>query len=96
MSDNPVHFTGSALKWQQVLNSLSARDRPARAKIPVRARLVWEHDGKEWKNGSALRLDPAGLAIFVELQDKRCKFAGVWLHPDDVWWAGKPARACLL
>lgn len=89
MSDKPVHFTGSALEWQNVLNSLPARDKPARAKIPVRARLVWEHDGEEWKDGQALRLDPTGPAVFVELQDKRCKFTGVWLHPDDVWWEGK-------
>lgn len=89
MSASPVHFSGSAPKWQNVLNSLPARDKPARTKIPVRARLVWERDGEEWKGGHALRLDAAGPAIFVELQDKRCKFTGVWLHPDDVWWEGK-------
>lgn len=40
MSDSPVRFTNSALKWQNVLNSLPAKDKPARAKTPVRARLV--------------------------------------------------------
>lgn len=88
MVRSEVHFSGSALKWQRVLNSLPARDRPARTKIPVRARLVWEHDGEEWKDGHALRLDPDGPAIFAELSDKRCKFTGVWLHPDDVRWEG--------
>lgn len=44
----------------------------------------------EWKDGHALRLDPAGPAIFIELSDPRCKFTGVWLHPDDVQWKGKP------
>lgn len=90
MYDNPVHFTGSAPKWQNVTNSLPARDKPTRTKIPVRARLVWEQDGEEWKDGHALRLDTAGPAIFVELQDKRCRFTGVWLHPDDVQWEGEP------
>lgn len=84
-----VHFTGGALKCQEVLNSLPARDKPARTKLPVRASLVWEQDGEEWKDGQALRLDAAGPAIFVELQDKRCKFTGVWLDPNDVWWEGK-------
>lgn len=90
MTDNPIHFSGSALQWQNVRNSLPARDRPARPKLPVRARLVWETDGEEWKDGQALRLDADGPAIFVELSDKRCKFTGVWLHPDDVRWEGKP------
>lgn len=49
MIESQVHFTGSALQWQHVLNSLPARDKPARAKVPVRARLVWEQDGEEWK-----------------------------------------------
>lgn len=89
MTDSTVHFTGSALKWHPLPNALPARDIAARTKLPVCARLVWEQDGKEWKDGQALRLDAAGPAIFVELQDKRCKFTGVWLHPDDVWWPGK-------
>lgn len=91
MTESHVHFTGSTPHYQHVLNSLPARDRPARTKLPVRARLEWERDGEEWKDGHALRLDPAGPAIFVELSDPRCKFTGVWLHPDDVDWEGKPA-----
>lgn len=89
MARSEVHFSGSALGWQEILNSLQARDRPDQAKLPVLARLVWEQDGEEWKAGNALRLDLSGPAIFVELSDKRCKFTGVWLHPDDVWWEGK-------
>lgn len=54
MNEFQVHFTGSALKWQHVLNSLPARDGPARAKITVRVRLVWEREGEEWKAGNAL------------------------------------------
>lgn len=89
MTESKVHFSGSALKWQEVLNALPARDEPDRTKIPVRARLEWAEDGEEWKDGYALRLDARGPAIFVELRDRRCKFTGVWLHPDDVWWVGK-------
>lgn len=57
--------------WQNVLNSQPGRGEPARTKIPVHPRLVWDHDGEEWKDGLALRVDPVGPAIFVELQDKR-------------------------
>lgn len=93
MSDERVHYSGSAPKYQEVVNSLRARDRPARDKIRVRARLVWEVDGEEWKVGYALRLDVQEPAIFIEFSDKRCKFTGVWLRPDDVWWEGKPEDA---
>lgn len=82
-------FSGSAPGNQHVLNALPARDKPNRPPLPVRARLVWETDGEERVDGRATRLDPAG-AIFVELADPRCWFIGVWLHPDDVWWPGKP------
>lgn len=61
-----------------------------RNKIPVRARLVWEGDGEEWAEGNARRLDADDPAIYVELDDRRSRTVGVWLHPDDVWWAGKP------
>lgn len=82
-------FTGNPPRWQKVLNSLPARARPDRKKIPVRARVVWERDGEEWLDGNALRLDP-GIAIFVELSGQpRCKFTGVWLDPKDVWWESK-------
>lgn len=54
-----------------------------RPPVPVRARIVWEHDGETWLDGQARRLDP-GAAIFVEIRDKRCQFTGLWLAPDDV------------
>ena len=84
------HFTGGRPNYQRVLNDLGARSRPELRKIPVRARIVWERDGEEWVSGNALRLDP-GVAIFVEFTDKRCKFTGAWLSPDDVSWPGKPS-----
>lgn len=88
MSYSSVHFTGGIPAYQRVLNDLGARRRPERNKLSVRARIVWETDGEEWVDGEALRLDP-GVAIFVELSDKRCRFTGAWLSPDDVWWEGK-------
>lgn len=83
-----MQFSGSAPAHQAALNALPFRDRPMRPPVPVRARIVWEHDGETWLDGQARRLDP-GLAIFVEIRDKRCQFTGLWLAPDDVWWEGK-------
>lgn len=83
-------FAPGPPQYQKILNQLPARDKPQREKIPVRARLVWERDGEEWAESRASRLDAAGPAIYVELDDRRCRTVGVWLHPDDVWWEGKP------
>ena len=88
LSHSSVHFTGGAPRYQDVLNGHEARRRPDRTKIPVLARVVWRDDGEQWCHGHALRLDP-GIAIFVELHDRRCRFTGVWLSPDDVIWPGK-------
>jgi len=88
MSYNPVHFTGGVPHYQDVLNGHEARRRPDRPKIPVLARIVWETDGEQWCHGYAVRLDP-GIAIFVEFSDRRCRFTGAWLSPDDVIWPGK-------
>ncbi|MGO2860612.1 MAG: hypothetical protein ACTIC1_05610 [Brevibacterium sp.] len=85
-------FTGRPPKYQNIMNRLPARDKPTRERIPVQARIVWEYDGEQWKGGHALRLDPDGPAIYVEFLDKRNKFTGAWLHPDDVDWDNKPRR----
>ena len=75
--------------WQRIRNDAGARssyrDRPP---VPVRARLLFEHDGAVWVNGTATRLGFDG-AIFVENTDRRCQTIGVWLLPVDVWWSGK-------
>lgn len=83
-------FAPGPPKYQEVRNRLPARDKPQRDRITVRARLVWEYDGEEWIECVASRLDADGPAIYVELADSRCRTVGVWLHPDDVWWEGKP------
>ena len=76
--------------WQKVRNGAGARgsyrDRPP---VPVRARVVFEHDGEVWLDGTATRLG-FDCAIFVELKDRRVQTVGVWLDPHDVWWDGKP------
>lgn len=84
----PIQFSGGVPHYQHVVNSLKARDRPSRPKIPVLAHIVWEVDGEQWCHGEAVRLDP-GMAIFVELSDPRCRFTGVWLSPGEVIWPGK-------
>ena len=89
MSYHPIQFSGGVPHYQDVVNSLTARERPERPKIPVLARVEWDTDGEQWCHGHALRLDP-GIAIFIELSDPRCRFTGVWLSFDDVIWPGKP------
>lgn len=80
---------GDPPNLQAILNALPARDRPERKRVPVRARVLWEHDGEQRVNGHALRLDIEGNAIFVEFLDARYRFTGAWLRPDDVMWDGK-------
>lgn len=84
------HGTATWKYWQEVRNALRARpsyrNRPP---VAVRARVVWTRDGTEVVVATAIRLGFDG-AIFVELRDRRCSTLGVWLHPDAVWWDGKP------
>lgn len=90
MNESNPHGTATWRYWQSVLNALPARDLPDRRRIPVQARVVWQQDGVEWIDGHALRIDP-GVAIYVELHDRRCSTLGEWFSPDDVWWEGKPS-----
>lgn len=89
MVDSEGYGTATWRYWQKVRNDAGARgsfqDRPP---VPVRARIVWDHDGEEWLDGTATRLGFDG-AIFVELHDRRCSTIGAWLLPVDVWWTGK-------
>ncbi len=75
------------LRWQTVVNehwppapvSIKDRDRA----IPVRARIVWERDGEEYRDGLAKRWD--GEHVYVEIIDVRLRSNGVWLKPGDVY-----------
>lgn len=82
-------FSPGPPDYRNITNALPARFQRNRERIPVRARLVWEHDGEEWVTGHALRLDANDGAIFVEFADPRHRFTGAWLRPDDVEWDGK-------
>lgn len=75
--------------WLKIRNDAGPRSTyRARPPVPVRARLLFEHDGAVWIGGTATRLGFDG-AIFVENTDRRCQTIGVWLSPVDIWWAGK-------
>lgn len=88
MGDGEDWGTATWRYWQDILNALPARDLPDRSPVDVRARVVWARDGEERVDVQACRLDP-GVAIYVDLPDRRCNTLGVWLSPDDVWWPGK-------
>lgn len=75
---------GDPPELQNILNALPSRDRPQRNRVPVKARIMWEHDGEQWVTGHALRLDEVGNAVFVEFLDSRYRFTGAWLGQDDV------------
>lgn len=74
-------------RWQEVLNHhwparpTEIKDRDC--SIPVRARLVWEHDGEEFRDGLAKRWDEGH--VYVEIVDVRLSTNGVWLKPGDVY-----------
>ncbi|MGH3482288.1 MAG: hypothetical protein ACRDPQ_03550 [Nocardioidaceae bacterium] len=50
--------------------------------INVRVRLVWEHDGEEWIDGTARRWTHA--AVCVTFGDPRLLTNAVWVRPEDV------------
>lgn len=63
--------------WQWFENDSGARGSlEARPPVPVRARLVFEHNGAVSVNGSATRLG-FDRSIFVENADRRCRTTGV-------------------
>ena len=64
-------------------NGPHARGIPDRPNsIPVRARVVWEHDGVEWISGRATRW--THNSVYVVFSDPRWQTTGVWLAPEDV------------
>lgn len=55
---------------------------PEQPPVPVRVRVVWEHDGEEWIAGRAVRwLRPV---VFVLINDARHRGAGLWLPLKDI------------
>lgn len=45
-------------------------------------RVVWEHDGEEWIDGTARRWTQT--SVYVTFPDDRLQLSGVWLAPADV------------
>lgn len=59
--------------------------------IPVRVRIVWEHDGEQSVDGTATRWDADH--VYVQLQDTaRLQGNGVWVKPADVYRASPEPR----
>lgn len=74
-------------RWQRVLNEQWPRGPAYRvpvppAPIPVRVRVVWQHDGDEWLAERAVRWTRD--AVMVELHDARLGPLATWLAPRDV------------
>lgn len=71
-------------RWQAVTNShpIPRRGLQHDCRVPVRARLVWERDGAEYRDTIAYAWAPRGL-VLVEILDERLENHGVWLHVSD-------------
>jgi hypothetical protein len=79
---------GPESEWQRARNerfpppAIARRLRDQSKPIPVTARVVWERDGEEWIDGTAIRWDQRH--VLVRLDDRRCSTIGFWLAPEDV------------
>ena len=69
---------------QEVINGFDVPRRFTRPKvgIDVVARVVWERDGEELVETSAVGWTRD--LVLVQLQDRRSQFRGVWVRPRDV------------
>lgn len=59
-----------------------ARGIKDRTPIPVRVRVVFEHDGEQWLDGQATRWH--GRSVRVAVHDTRLIVPGVWVDAADV------------
>jgi hypothetical protein len=50
--------------------------------IAVRVRIVWNHDGEAWLDGSACRW--SGRHVFVRFTDERSRVGFAWVDAADV------------
>ncbi|MDN4173899.1 hypothetical protein QWY28_13140 [Nocardioides sp. SOB77] len=83
---------GSPIPLQRVLNEAwplrrkdgtpHAEGIPDRDPIPVRVRLVFEHDGESYLDGRAQRW--TRTHVFVAVSDARIKIGAVWVQASDV------------
>lgn len=77
-------FEERAARWQRITNELPIprRDLQHDCSVRVRARIVWERDGEEFRDTVAYAWGPRG-AVLVRLLDDRWQTIGVWLHVSD-------------
>jgi len=70
--------------WQDIANEfpIPPRGRQHDCRVPVTARLVWEHDGPQILDTTAWAW--FGRLVLVEVLDHRRWTHGVWLHASDV------------
>lgn len=61
-------------------NARQLKDQPNPIKVTVR--IVWEHDGEEWIEGTAIRWDRTH--VLVSFGDRRNPTIGAWVRPADV------------
>ncbi len=92
LMSHPAQGPPNTSRWQRALNEAC----PANARhigdapgpVPVRARVVWERDGEEWVDGTAIRWDRSH--VLVQINDRaRCPTIGFWLRPQDVRRRGR-------
>lgn len=80
-------WDASRTLWQRIMNEHSIPPRRLQrtdhAETPVRARLVWEGDGEEYRDTVALAWTPRLVLVRVE-DPRRGQIHGVWLSPADV------------
>lgn len=83
---DPTHHSwdSSRDRWQRLLNEQPIPRRRAQRDcwVLVRARLVWERDGIEYRDTIAYAWAPRRL-VLVEVLDLRRWAKGAWLHVAD-------------
>lgn len=77
-------FEERQARWQEITNErpIPPRRLQHNCNVPVRARIVWERDGEEFRDTIAYAWGPHSV-VLVEVLDDRRDTIGVWLHVSD-------------
>lgn len=77
-------FEEREARWQEITNErpIPPRRLQHNCNVPVRARIVWERDGEEFRDTIAYAWGPHDT-VLVEVLDERRETIGVWLHVSD-------------
>ncbi len=90
---NPDFVHPVTSRWQRILNGHRVPERGDQhdlpAPVPVRARVVWERDGEEFKDGrvvatSRVRGQVPLVLVHWTGAEPRAMTLGAWLAEDDV------------